>query len=548
MEKRIYVIGHRNPDTDSVAAAAAYAALKQTQGMSHCVAARAGNLHPQTESVFERFKADVPLYIPDLIPKAAYYVQDHGMTITEDVPLWNALELMRQENMRTLPVVNPLGVYKGMLHYRGFAQYVIANINPHQKAAFPVSIDHLIETLRAQPITLFNNNAVQKSSVVIAAAYNKHFFEHLNDTDPERTLVIMGDRWDLQRYCIERRVRALILSNNHVLDPAISVLAEQNRVSVMTTPYDTSSSAMLVMYSSPVGTICDVSVPLMRLTDPIRKLKEPLFHAPSRCLPIGDDENRVSGVIFEGDLIREPNIELILVDHNEPSQAVEGIEHYRILEVIDHHRLGNLSTRYPITFINKPVGATCTIITNLYREQHVPMKKEIASILLCGILADTLCLKSATTTDSDREAADYLSIVTGLDVQTLGQDLASTANRVNALPADELIGMDMKEYGEGDVSFTVSQIETDNTDALVRRQHEIFAALEKNRTGKNLFFASLLVTDVTTLDSLFFVTGKKFTSTLSFPRLEEGVYMLKGVVSRKKQLIPLLSELIEKIA
>jgi manganese-dependent inorganic pyrophosphatase len=547
MKKRIYVIGHRNPDTDSVVAAAAYAALKQAQGWDNCFAARAGNLNPQTEYVFERFKAEVPQYIPDLIPKAAYYLQEHGKTVNEEVPLWNALELMREENLRVLPVVNPLGVYKGMLHYRGFAQYMITHINPHKKSAFAVSLDQLIETLRAQPLMLFNNREVQQSSIVIAAAYNRYFCEHLNHTDPKNSLVIMGDRWDLQRYCIEQHVRALILSNNHTLDPGLTSLAKQNQVSVMSTPYDTSSSAMLVMYSSPVGITCDDSVPLMRLTDPLRKLKDPLSRAPSRCLPIGDEQDRVVGLIFEGDLIREPNIELIMVDHNEPSQAVEGIENYRILEVIDHHRLGNLSTRYPITFINQPVGATCTIITGLYRGQRVPMRKEIASILLCGILADTLCLKSATTTDTDRDAAAYLAVVTGLGIQHLGQDLLATASRVNTRPAEELILMDMKEYGQGQFSFTVSQIETDSTEALVLRQAEIFPVLEKYRIDKDLLFASLLVTDVTLMDSLFFVAGKRFSSALTFPQLEAGIYLLKGVVSRKKQLIPLLSELIDTL-
>jgi manganese-dependent inorganic pyrophosphatase len=237
-----------------------------------------------------------------------------------------------------------------------------------------------------------------------------------------------------------------------------------------------------------------------------------------------------------------------MVDHNEPAQAIEGIENYHILEVIDHHRLGNLSTRYPITFINKPVGATCTIITNLYREQRVPMKKEIASILLCGILADTLSLKSATTTDIDREAAEYLSVVTGLGLEELGRDLAAAANRMSSLPATELIALDMKEYSEKPGSFSVSQIETNNLDAMTSRKEEILPVLENIRSGKNYLFAALLVTDNTTLDSLLFVSGEPvFSGGLPFPSPEPGVHLLKGVVSRKKQLIPLLTEIIEKI-
>jgi manganese-dependent inorganic pyrophosphatase len=548
MEKTIYVIGHRNPDTDSVVSAAAYAALKQTQGQTNYRAARAGNMNPQTEYVFDRFKAPEPEYLPDLIPKARYYLKEPAPVADEKTALWNALELMEKENLRVLPIVDSLGVYKSTLHYRGFAQYIIAHINPRQKSVFPVSIDHLTETLRAQPIVLFNREEVRDSSIIVAATYNNSFIDALNHLDPSHAMVIIGDRHDLQRYCLEQKVRALILSNGYTLPEELSALAKKNHVSVMSSPYDTSSTAMLIIYSVPVGSLGDASVPLVRLQDPIRKIRESLTQAPSRCLPIGDDSGQVAGVLFEGDLLGDSNISVVMVDHNEPSQAIEGIENYPILEVIDHHRLGNLSTRYPITFINKPVGATCTIITNLYREQRVPMKKEIASILLCGILADTLSLKSATATEIDREAAEYLSVVTGLDIESLGADLAAAANQVSGLPTSELIALDMKEYSEEGGNFSVSQIETNALDEVTSRKEEILNCLERVRREKDFLFSSLLVTDNTALDSLFFVSGKKeFTASLSFPTPENGAYLLKGVVSRKKQLIPLLTELVEKI-
>jgi manganese-dependent inorganic pyrophosphatase len=544
MEQTVYVIGHRNPDTDSVVSAAAYAAFKQALG-ANCRAARAGNMNPQTEYVFERFKAPEPEYLPDLIPKAAHYVTETP-AVHDGVPLWNALEQMERENIRALPIVDSLGVYKSMLHYRGFSRYIITHINPHQKAVFPLSIDLAAEVLRAQPITLHNSGEVRRSSIIVAASYNKYFMAHLEDNDVENAVVIMGDRLDLQKYCVERKVRALILSNGHVPGEELRSLAEKNNVSVMSSPYDTSSTAMLIMYSVPVGAMGDDTVPLARLSDPIRILRQPLSQAPSRCLPIGDDEGRVTGVLFEGDLVHEPNIGIIMVDHNEMSQAVEGIENHRILEVIDHHRLGSLSTRYPITFINKPVGATSTIIAGLYREQRLPIKKEIASILLCGILADTLSLKSATTTDTDRETAGYLAELTGLDIAELGKELQNAANRAHGRPAGEFITLDMKEYDENGVSFSVSQIETSDPEGFVARKDEILSALETLRNSK-FYFSALLVTDVTTLDSLLFVSGEKnFTAGLNFPRREKEIFILKGIVSRKKQLVPLLTELLEK--
>jgi manganese-dependent inorganic pyrophosphatase len=529
-----------------VVSAVAYARLKQLQGEARCFAARAGKINPQTEYIFERFGVRLPEYLPDLIPKVEYYLSGEPVTVNEEASVWDALELLQKGDSKVLPIVDQNGSYRSMLHYRGFAGYIIANITPRKKSSFPLSLNHLAAAIHAQPVTLFSGDEVRKSPIVVAASYTAHFKGHLEAEGAENALVIVGDRWDIQRCCIEMKVRALILSGGNTLSKELITLAEQNNVTVLISPFDTTSTAMLIIYSVPVGTLGDAVKPI-QLHNPVRNFREALSKAPSRCLPVVDDEGKAVGVIFEGDLIKEPNINVIMVDHNEPSQAIEGIENYKILEVIDHHRLGNLSTRYPITFINRVVGATCTIIANLYREQKVPLEKGMASILLCGILADTLVLQSATTTETDIEAAEYLSSITGLDIKALGHDLQNAANQINSLSARELIELDMKEYAEQGVTFSVSQIETDNPGALVERRTEIAAALEEARAIKDHLFSALLVTDVTVLDSLLFVTGKKsFTSHVNFPITGQGIYVLKEVVSRKKQLMPLLAELVEK--
>jgi manganese-dependent inorganic pyrophosphatase len=548
MEKIVYVIGHRNPDTDSVVSAAAYARLKQLQGQSRVVAARAGKISPQTEYIFERFDVPAPEYLPDLIPKAKYYISGEPVTVNEDASVWEALELMQKDDSKVLPIVDRNGVYRSMLHYQGFSRYIINHINPRKKSSFPLTLDHLAATIHAQPVTLFNGGELKKSPIVVAASYTTHFKSHLEAEGADNALVIVGDRWDIQKCSIEMRVRALILSGGNTLSRELTELAERNQVTVLISPFDTSSTAMLIIYSVPTGALGDGTIPLIHLNDPVGAFRETLTKMPSRCLPVADDEGKVRGIIFEGDLSKASNVEVIMVDHNEPSQAIEGIENYKIREVIDHHRLGNLSTRYPITFINRVVGATCTIITNLYREQKIPLEKGIASLLLCGIIADTLVLQSATTTETDVETAEYLASITGLDIKSLGNDIQTVSNQVNSLPAEELIKLDMKEYAERGKTFSVSQIETDNPGALAERHAEITAALEKNRAARDHLFSALLVTDVTVLDSLLFVTGKKsFTGHINFPVTEGGIYVLKEVVSRKKQLLPLLTELVEKV-
>jgi len=467
--------------------------------------------------------------------------------VDEDLTLWEALETMERDSLKVLPVVRKDKTYRSLLHYNAFAKYILRKINPNKKSAIPTSIKLLIDTLRAQPLTAFDAEEVRRSLIVVAGSAEESFKRHLDAEMPENALVIVGDRYDIQKYCIERKVRALVITNGNTLDKELIAQAEKNRVSVILSPFDTSSTSLLMIYSSPVGSMGDETVAAVRLHDPVRKIRSPLSQSASRCLPVTDDEGRVAGVIFEGDLIKEPNVEVIMVDHNEPTQAIEGIENYKILEVIDHHRLGNLSTRYPITFINKVVGATSTIITNLYREQRVPLDRATASILLCGILADTLILQSATTTDTDREAADYLSSITGLEIETLGRDLMSAPSQIGSQPAEELVRMDMKEYEEQGAAFTVSQVETDTPEDLVARKDEILAELGSARKSGKRLFSALMVTDVTELTSLLFVEGDKtFTSLLSFPKSEDGVYMLRDIVSRKKQLLPLLAELVEK--
>jgi manganese-dependent inorganic pyrophosphatase len=547
MEKLVYVIGHRNPDTDSVVSAAAYARLKNLQGLSNYRAGRAGKINPQTEYIFNRFSMPVPEFIPDLVPKVAYYLNEEPVSVPADISLWEALERMERESLKVLPIVNQEGKYKSLLHYNAFAKYILHKINPHKKSAIPTSINLLISTLRAQPITVFDETEVRKSLIVVAGSTEETFRTHLSAEMPENALVIVGDRKEIQRFCIEKHVRALVITNGITLDKDIIELAEQNRVSIIISPFDTSSTSLLIIYSTPVGFMGDETIQPVKLRDPVRKIRQSLSQSASRCLPVVDDEGQVAGVISEGDLIKEPNLEVIMVDHNEPTQAIEGIENYKILEVIDHHRLGNLSTRYPITFINKVVGATSTIITNLYREQRVPLDRPTASILLCGILADTLVLQSATTTDTDREAAEYLASITGLEIANLGKELMSAASQINNRPAEELIRMDMKEYQEQGAHFTVSQVETDTPEELVARKDEILAELARIKISEKRLFSALMVTDVTELTSLLFVEGEKnFIAQLSFPKLEEGVYVLKDIVSRKKQLMPLLAELVEK--
>ncbi len=546
-EKRVFVIGHRNPDTDSVVSAAAYAALKQAQGMTNCFPARAGKTTPQTEYIFDRFKVRLPEYIPDLIPKVEYYYNTDTKTISPDISLWEAMSLLKTDESRALPVVDAEGRYHSLLHYSFFAQKLVKISNPQQKTTIQTSVELLASVLNAQALVVRNEKEVKKSPIVVAASEFDTFKSILGTHIPENAIVVTGNRADVEEHAISVGVRALISTNGTMLDKRLREMAEKKNVSVLVSPYDTSSTTLLLIYSMPANVMSNAELKPVNVSDPIRKIAPLLSNAPGKALPVVRDDNVVVGVLSESDIYQEPNIEIIMVDHNEQSQAIEGIENYKILEIIDHHRLGNLTTRYPITFINKPVGATSTIIARLYQENHVPLSHQMAAILLCGILSDTLVLQSATTTPEDHEMAEYLANVTNLEIEALGKDLMAASSDISGRTADELIRQDMKTYNEKDSSFTVSQIEVQDPGEVLRRKDEFMAVLEGEREKNDRLFCALLVTDITALTSIMVMAAEPaFEHSITLPKQEDSVYIMRDVVSRKKQLMPILSEMVEK--
>ena len=546
IKKSVYIFGHRNPDTDSVVSAAAYACLKHSLGKTECIAVRAGKISPQTEYIFNRFKVPVPHYVPDMIPKVSYYMNPGPKPVSGDISLWKAIEKMEKTNTGVLPVVNADGTYSSLLHYNAFAQNILRIMNPQTAMVFSTSIRLITETLSAQQVLAFNTEELFKCAILAVADSFETFKKTLALHTPENAVIVSADRHDIQEYCIESGVRVLVLSSGTVLEKDLRQKAEKKNVSVLISPFRSAETAMLIMCSAPVSAMADSKIQPVNVSDPIPKIRPLLYESVNRALPVIDDNRKLVGIITENDLLRDANVDIILVDHNELTHAVEGIENYTIREIIDHHRLGHLTTRNPIMFINRPVGATSTIIVSLYRQNQIPIQKEIASILLCAIIADTMALQSVTTTDEDRKTAEYLSNITDLNIQQLGKDIFTATSKIGDRSAYEVVHQDIKEYTEGGNVFTVSQIEVDTPAEIMSRKHEYLNELEVECRTRKALFSAMMVTDITKLTSLLLITGKSsFLQNIGFPRQEEGVYLLNDILSRKKQLLPLLLELVE---
>lgn len=545
-QKTVYVIGHKNPDTDSVVSSVAYATLKTLLGQQGYIAARAGRLAPQTEYIFNRFAVPYPKYTPDLVPKVAYYMSPICQKVTQDCAVWDAVEKMNQSKARALPVVDENGKYKALLHYSIFAKSVLSVLKPEHRASFPTNIALITHTLSAQPLVIFQEHCVFRATVLVGASNVETFKETLKSHKAETIVVIASDRCEIQEAAIKAQVRLLIVTSNYPIKKELRELAKQKKVSLISSPYGTSSTSMLIAYPTSVLVMADRDIKPVHKEDTVAKIRPLLQESPCRCLPVVDQDNNLIGLISEHDLLKEPNIELILVDHNDSAQAVEGIENYRIQEIIDHHQLGNITTTYPIMFINKPVGSTATLIAELYRQNRVALPLDMACLLLCGILSDTLVLKSTTTTTQDKETASYLCDITNLDIETLGHEIIAAGSHIKGRSANDLIHQDMKEYTQGKTTYTVSQIEVDDTKEPLERKQELLKELEIERRAHKAIFSALLITDITQLSSLLlFCCDEKTQSLFNFPRIEPNVYFLKDIVSRKKQLIPLLTEQIQ---
>lgn len=544
MKKTVYIIGHKNPDTDAIVSAVGYARLKNLLGHPEYVAARAGHLNPQTSYIFEKFKVPRPEYIPDLIPKVKYFMQSEVETVTEEVSVWESIAKMEKSENRVMPIVDKNGKYLSLLHYSGFARGVLTILNPEKKHRFSTSINLIQKTLNAQPLYIAGDADKNfNASIHVASSSLKTFEKRLNAHASEDIVVIASDREDIHKMCIEHKVKLLITTSDCIVSKELKELAEKNGVSIIVSPYSTSPTSMLIAYSMPVKVMGDKDIKTVHINDSVAKIKDILKDAHCKYLPVVDDENKVIGMISEHDLLKEPNIEVILVDHNEITQAVEGVEHYTIQEVIDHHRIGAIPTKNPITFINRPVGSTATQIAGLYQEYKIPIPKDIAPLLLCGILSDTLILQSATTTDVDRDMAEYLSSISDLDYKELGNEILIAGSNVKGRSANELIHQDMKEYVEGKVSYTASQIEVGDPKEIMDRKDEFLSELALERRSRKALFSCLLVTDITKLSSVLLIDyDSKFEPFINWPKMEDNVYYLQDVVSRKKQLIPLVTE------
>ncbi len=547
-----YIIGHKNPDSDAICSAIAYAAYKEACGESGYIAARCGNSNARIDTILQRFHQPLPLYLSDVTPRVRDLMEPAVKAIDINATCAEALELIEHHDIRLLPVVTDGRRVVGTVSITQLGGHFVPRIGDlREMRKVTTSLAHITRALKARVLHLENAEAVQNLYVRIGAMDVRSFarIPESEGITARESVIIVGDRWDIQQRSIQIGVRLLVITGNLAPDPEVIEQAQKNGVSLIVSAYDSATTAWVIRTASTIANLLDrqfVSVGAELRIAEVRK-KFQTTNAPA--LMVVDDEGRLLGVLSKSDVLKPVKTRLVLVDHNELAQTVTGAEQVTIAEIIDHHRLGTLNTQQPILFINEPVGSTCTIVADLFRRGGHTPSPDIAGIMMGGIISDTLNLNSPTSTAKDAQLLQWLAPLAGVNPRELADAIFTSGSVILGLSPEKVIRSDFKIYEEATVRFAVSQVEELGLGNFWQHAKPLATALDDLRRTERLLFACLLVTDINTQNSLLLVKGDAgFIHRITAPHVEKDeIFDMPGVVSRKKQLIPFLAGLVKEM-
>ena len=543
------VIGHRNPDMDSICSAITYARLKNLLGEAGVRPARAGALNERIAFVLGKFGVEQPEFLPDVTPRVRDAMVKDFLYARPDQPVVEALARLSEHRLRALPVVDDDRRFHGVISENKILGLLMPPRAAAQRAReVRATLDHIAATFEGVSLTGPLPAGEENHSLVVAAMNFESFMARLATMDPPRTVLFSGDRENVQRAAIERGLRALVITGGGALAPSVLEAALARGTALIASPWDTATS---VLYARSAVVARHVLEPVTEKFDgdmTVDLARRTVALSNKFIFPVLDADGRLEGIFSKSDFLKAPARQLILVDHNELSQAVPGAAELPIVEIIDHHRLGNMPTEAPILFLNQPVGSTCTIIAELFRRHGLEPDRSTAGLLLAGIIADTLNGTSPTTTETDRHFLRTLAETAGVTAGDLAAEIFSVGSPLQTLAPDRVVGADCKTYDEHGVRFSIAQIEEVTFASFDRRRDALLAALRERAHTDALLFAALLVTDINSQNSYLLVEGDPdFLRTITYPEHADRVWFLEGVVSRKKQLLPYLSECLAKV-
>lgn len=543
----LYVFGHRNPDTDAICAALAYADLLQRTTRPNAIAACCGTLNPRTEYALGKANLPPPRIVMDVRPEVGDICRRQSVVAYDDEVFSEVYERMQSNNLSAMPVLARDGKFLGLLSLLDLMKVIFEGDSDPLKARLVLSsIAKINSVLNGKVLHAVSPESIDEMLVVVGAMSAEGFTERLHQYTSTQILVVSGNRPTIQLPALEHGVRLLVITGGYELSTGLMQLAKLNNVTVISSPYDTATTTMRIKSARRIASAIDSECMTLSAKLPIAEARAIIARSNQKLFPVLDDHGKLFGVLSKSDLINPPKPQLILVDHNELTQAVQGADEAEIVEVLDHHRLGgSLKSEQPIRFINEPVGSTCTLVARQFRAAGIDPTPGIALCMVSGIISDTLNLRSPTTTDVDRDILKWLSGFCKIDMAQFIREFFAVGSSLRTHSAKKVVREDCKEFEDHGQRFSISQIEETGFDLFWDRRDDLHTALKELTNERGLDFSALLVTDINTNGSLLLLsTEQEYWEEINYPRLDRGLYQLDGVVSRKKQLLPLISNLL----
>ncbi len=538
---KVVVIGHRNPDTDSICSAIAYAELKNKTSSLVCEARRAGRMNQETEFVLKRFGVAPPRMCTDVNPKIRDVDYREMPGIPGSTSLRKAWEIMRDQKIDTLPITSADNELEGIITVKDIATANMDVFDTGVLATSRTTYKNILETLGGTMVVGNENAVCTTGHIKIGTATP----EMLENNVEKGDIVILTNRYESQLCAIEKEASLLIICNGAKVGRTIQRIAEETGVAIMTAPCDTYAAGKLMSQCAPISYyMTRDDIMKFTLVTPVADVTRVMAKVRHRYFPILDEDGKYCGMVSRRNIIALRKRRIILVDHNEATQAVEGFDQAEILEIIDHHRIGSLETSGPVYFRNQPVGCTATIITQMYDENGVEIRPQIAGLLLAAILSDTLVFRSPTCTPVDVSAAHRLAKIAGVEIDAFASEMFEAGEKLDGKTPEEVFLQDFKVFMCGDVRFGVAQGSYMTRKNLKAAQQLLTPYLPEACGKQNVEDLYMLLTDVPKEESVVICTGRHADEMLrsGFEKEpeEDGSWVLPGVVSRKKQFIPAL--------
>ncbi len=542
--KSTYIIGHKNPDTDSICSALAYANLKNEISENKCYKAkRLGAVSSETQFVLDYFGVKAPEYLTDIYPRIVDIPLHKVPSIDASTSLKKAWDTMRQEKIVNLPILNEDQTLKGLITASDITYSDMDVYDNEALAKAKTPYKNLVETLEGTLVVGDINSCVEGGKVLVSAANPDLMEEFIDPGD----VVIIGNRYDAQFCAIEAGAKLMIVCMGAKVSKTIMALAEEKGCDIIATPRDTFITSRLISHSLPCGYFMTpeeklVTIPTNEL---VEKVQDIMTKSRFRYYPVINirDNNKFIGFASRRRLLDYERRKVILVDHNEVSQAVDGLEEGEILEIIDHHKLGSLETMGPIYFRNQPVGCTATIITQIYDENAVEITKPIAGLLVSAILSDTLMFRSPTCTPLDKAMAQRLAKIAGIEIESYATEMFKAGSDLNGKTPKEICFQDFKKFNAGDVKFGVGQVNSMTAEEVGEIKDMLLPYIPTLAAEEGLDMVYIMITNILEESTLLIMAGENADQVASVAfqtEVNDSAAYLPGVVSRKKQLLPSL--------